>query len=203
MGVQRPLRAGILFRALLNGMVDVRPSKQQQNGRTTYNVCSTSCNTIPKWLHSRKPGKYFKGLLYPAWSGKLGFTPAGCTLTTIRMNQFSVSWWQEGFISLNSESMSAAVTHQSLHLHESQSLWLICWTIRWIMSKIGFNFPPWAVEDIKISGSFDRSQPCSCLHLIECSLSFSPMTSFWNYKFLWEKGDQELFNDQELSSSMP
>lgn len=62
-------------------------------------------------------------------------------------------------------------TSPFIFTRESQSLWrlLIWWTIRWIMSKTGFHFPPWAVEDIKISGSFDRSQPCSCLHLIEYS----------------------------------
>lgn len=62
--------------------------------------------------------------------------------------------------------------------------------MRWITSKKGFYFPPWAVEDIRIriSESFDRYQPCTCLCLIRGITSFSPVISFWGYKFLREKG---------------
>lgn len=81
-GIQRLLRAGILLRTLLNGVVNVRPSKQQQDGRITYNICNASRNTILKWLVPRKPGNYFKRLICPTWFEKLWFTPAGGVTTT-------------------------------------------------------------------------------------------------------------------------
>lgn len=199
MGVQRPLRAGILFRALLNGMVGVRSSEQQQNGRIAHNVCSTSCNTIPKWLHLRKLGKNFKGLLYPAG------------LESWDLHQQDVysqpSEWtsflfpddkRDSFPLILDLCLQQSRTSPFIFTRESQSLWLICWTIRWIMSKTGFHFPPWAVEDIKISGSFDRSQPCSCLHLMTIAYLFH----LWHHS-----GTTNFYERKEtrglLSSSMP
>lgn len=76
------LNGGILFRALLSGMMDVRPSKQQQNGRITYNIYNTSRDTILNWFLSRKSGHYLKKLIHPTWAEKLGFTPARGTPTT-------------------------------------------------------------------------------------------------------------------------
>lgn len=86
------LHGGILFRALLSGMMDVRPSKQQENGRITYNICNTSRDTIINWLLSRKSGNYLKELIYPTWAKNLGFTPArGTSTTSKKIPRFSVS----------------------------------------------------------------------------------------------------------------
>lgn len=85
------LHGGILFRALLSGMMDVRPSKQQQSGRITYNISNTSRDTIINWLLSRKPGNYLKELIYPTWAEKLGFRPARGTPTmSKKISKFSV-----------------------------------------------------------------------------------------------------------------
>lgn len=74
------LHGGILFWALLSGMMDVRLSKQQQNGRITYNFCNTS--DIPSPIGFSQPGYYLKELIYPTLAEKLGFTPARGTPTT-------------------------------------------------------------------------------------------------------------------------
>lgn len=175
-----------MFRALLNGVIRARSySNSRMSGSLRMSVTRPEIPS-PSGFSQKKPGKYFKWLICLTWAGKLGFTPRRYTHNQQNI-QFSVSWQQERLISFNFQSVSVLVTHHSLRSKEkvgSPWRWLICWRMRWIMSKKGFHFPPWAVRDIKISGSFDRCRPCRCLHLIRDISSFSPMTSFWGYKFV-------------------
>lgn len=175
-----------MFRALLNGVIRARSySNSRMSGSLRMSVTRPEIPSpsgfSQKNLESILSDWYVQPEL-ESWDLHPGGIP-----TTSKKIQFSVSLQQERLISFNFQSVSVLVTHHSLRSKEkvgSPWRWLICWRMRWIMSKKGFHFPPWAVRDIKISGSFDRCRPCRCLHLIRDISSFSPMTSFWGYKFV-------------------